>query len=227
MRRIGDLQRDIETGVADLVAGEGWQRWLAVAARFPKYSFRNQLLIRHQRPNARLVMGYRAWQAHGHQVRRGEQSISILAPCTYKTKSAAESDGGDATEEVGEKRPRRVLRGFRVAHVFDIAQTDGDNVELLPDRTCSRAKHPPDCGIASPTRSPPPATPSPEWRYACRHAEGRHLDDPDRRAPGSPASIGLDGNPLMQERTRPHRITRRLDGGPWRSAGGRSRFPAR
>ena len=31
------LQRDIEAGVAELVAGEGWQRWLAVAARFPRY----------------------------------------------------------------------------------------------------------------------------------------------------------------------------------------------
>jgi hypothetical protein len=42
-----------------------WQRWLAVAARFPKYSFRNQLLILSQRPDARIVMGYRAWQALG------------------------------------------------------------------------------------------------------------------------------------------------------------------
>jgi hypothetical protein len=80
MRRIEDLQRDIETGVADLVAGEGWQHWLAVAARFPRYSLRNQLLIRHQRPNARIVMGYRAWQAHGHQVRRGEQSTASSPP---------------------------------------------------------------------------------------------------------------------------------------------------
>ena len=35
--RINDLQTEIETGVADLVAGEGWQRWLSVAARFPRY----------------------------------------------------------------------------------------------------------------------------------------------------------------------------------------------
>ena len=34
---IEDLQRRIEAGVADLVAGEGWRRWLTVAARFPKY----------------------------------------------------------------------------------------------------------------------------------------------------------------------------------------------
>ena len=60
--RIEALQADIEAGVADLVAGEGWQRWLSVAARFPRYSFRNQLLILTQRPDASVVMGYRAWQ---------------------------------------------------------------------------------------------------------------------------------------------------------------------
>lgn len=137
-QKIEDLQAEIEAGVADLVAGEGWQRWLAVAARFPKYSFRNQLLILQQQPDARVVMGYRAWQALGHQVRRGEQSISILAPCTYKAKAKTpdvENDS-EATETrdaaVGTDREpgsgRRVLRGFRVAHVFDIAQTDGDRV---------------------------------------------------------------------------------------------------
>jgi hypothetical protein len=134
------LQRDIEAGVAELVAGEGWQRWLAVAGQFPRYSFRNQLLIRAQRPDARVVMGYRAWQRLGHQVRRGERSIDILAPCTYKTKSASttlETDtsavdraGTDQEGEEGERwSGRRVLRGFRVAHVFDIAQTDGDTVQ--------------------------------------------------------------------------------------------------
>ena len=137
--KIEQLQAQIETGVAELVGAEDWQRWLAVAARFPKYSFRNQLLILNQRPDARVVMGYRAWQALGHQVRRGEQSISILAPCTYKTKTKAEptddttghdqTDTGNDEEERQRGSGRRVLRGFRVAHVFDLAQTDGTGVQ--------------------------------------------------------------------------------------------------
>ena len=36
-RTIEDLQADLESGVAELVAGKGWQRWLAVAVRFPRY----------------------------------------------------------------------------------------------------------------------------------------------------------------------------------------------
>src|SRR5207248_4311950 len=133
--RIEALQADIEAGVADLVAGEGWQRWLGVAARFPRYSFRNQLLVLTQRPDASVVMGYRAWQALGHQVRRGEGSIGIFAPCTYKAKAKGNNeeatDAESSADELEDGRRgsgRRVLRGFRVAHVFDIAQTDGDAV---------------------------------------------------------------------------------------------------
>jgi DNA primase len=120
--KVEQLQADIETGVAELVGGEDWQRWLRVAARFPKYSFRNTLLILMQRPDATAVMGYRAWQAVGHQVRRGEQSIKILAPCTYKAKRTDDEDRDD------EQPGRKVLRGFRLAHVFDVSSTDGDTV---------------------------------------------------------------------------------------------------
>jgi hypothetical protein len=122
--KVEQLQADIERGVAELLEGEDWRRWLQVAAKFPRYSFRNTLLIQLQRPDASVVMGYRAWQAHGHQVRRGEQSISILAPCTYKTKPNNDIDDHDEEHQPG----RKVLRGFRLAHVFDISQTEGDTV---------------------------------------------------------------------------------------------------
>ena len=120
--KVEQLQADIEQGVAELVDGEDWTRWLRVAAKFPRYSFRNTLLILMQRPDATAVMGYRAWQALGHQVRKGESSIKILAPCTYKTKRSDDEDHDD------EQPGRKVLRGFRLAHVFDISSTDGDTV---------------------------------------------------------------------------------------------------
>jgi hypothetical protein len=129
--KVEQLQADIERGVAELVEGEDWRRWLQVAARFPRYSFRNTLLIRMQRPDATAVMGYRAWQALGHQVRKGEQSISILAPWTYKASNDKkksnddEDQDQDHTEHASQKgSPRRVLRGFRIAHVFDPLSRD-------------------------------------------------------------------------------------------------------
>jgi antirestriction protein ArdC len=57
----------------------------------------------------------------GRQVRKGESGIRIFAPCTYRDRST-ESDGSGTTP-VG-------LRGFTTATVFDISQTDGDD---LPD----------------------------------------------------------------------------------------------
>lgn len=128
--KVEQLQADIEQGVADLVDGDDWQNWLRVAARFPKYSFRNTLLILMQRPDAIAVMGYRAWQALGHQVRKGETSIKILAPCTYNTKrNNDDHDDEPNGEQEHDGKPRRVLRGFRLAHVFDISSTDGDTVK--------------------------------------------------------------------------------------------------
>ena len=100
---------------------------LEVAARFHTYSTNNQLLIYLQCPQATRVCGYRAWQRLGRQVRKGERGIQILAPC--RKVKAVENEGADETERV------QVLTGFRVVHVFDISQTDG---EELPDVTPRR-----------------------------------------------------------------------------------------
>ena len=110
--------------VAELVEGDQWRAMLRVAARFHRYSFGNVLLIMAQREDATQVAGYRTWQSLGRQVRRGERGIQILAPVTYR--------GGhdDETEQRGDDEPNRPrqLRGFKVEHVWDIAQTDGDPV---------------------------------------------------------------------------------------------------
>jgi antirestriction protein ArdC len=100
-----------------LATSEGWQRWLAVAARFRTYSWHNTMLIFVQRPDATRVAGYRTWQSLGRQVRRGERGIGILAPLVRRV----------VDSETGERRTRIV--GFRVVHVFDLTQTEG---EALP-----------------------------------------------------------------------------------------------
>jgi antirestriction protein ArdC len=89
------------------------------AAKFRTYSLNNQLLIALQRPEATRVAGYRAWQGLGRQVRKGERGIAIFAPIIVKHET---DNGGD--EE-------RRLVNFRVVHVFDQAQTDGDPLEDL------------------------------------------------------------------------------------------------
>lgn len=119
--RLLDQLRD---GVASLVTSDRWVAWLRAQARFHRYSFHNALLIAMQRPEATRVASYRTWQSLGRQVRRGEKGIAIFAPI----KRRIEVDAGDDDTPADV----RVVQAFKVAHVFDIAQTDGTP---LPDVT--------------------------------------------------------------------------------------------
>jgi antirestriction protein ArdC len=72
-----------------------------------------------QRPTATRVAGFGTWKELGRFVKRGEKGIQILAPMTgYRRRKS------DAEQETDEK-PKPVLFGFRVVHVFDVAQTEG------------------------------------------------------------------------------------------------------
>lgn len=95
--------------------------WLTTMSRFYTYSFGNQLLIASQCPTATRVAGYGKWLEMKRQVRKGEKAIYILAPIISK--------GKEQTTEDGESRR---LRGFRAATVFDIAQTDGEELPKSP-----------------------------------------------------------------------------------------------
>ena len=76
------LQGQLADGLQQLMEATGWMAWLQVAQHFHTYSLNNQILIAIQNPAATQVAGYRTWQATGHQVRKGERGISILAPVT-------------------------------------------------------------------------------------------------------------------------------------------------
>jgi hypothetical protein len=78
-----------------------------------------------QRPNATHVAGFRVWLGFGRHVRKGEKGIEILAPIICKRKADADSLQQDGTSTV---QPISQLVGFRSAYVFDIAQTDGQEL---------------------------------------------------------------------------------------------------
>ena len=119
---------------------DGWQDWLATAARFRTYSLNNQLLIAMQRPSASFVAGYHTWRSLGRQVKRGETGIRIFAPMIRKRAESEENDS-----------PVRTLAGFKAVSVFDLAQTEGEPLpgldlpvvtvpdETLFDRLCDAA----------------------------------------------------------------------------------------
>lgn len=114
----------IAEAVERLVTGADWKAMLDVAARFHSYSPNNIWLILAQRPDATRVAGYRTWQKLGRWVRKGEHGIGVLAPIVTRTKPIDINDERDRPELV------KMLRGFKVVHVFDISQTDGAE---LPD----------------------------------------------------------------------------------------------
>lgn len=106
---------------AALEAGQSEEltKHLATMARFHRYSFRNVLLIVTQCPNATRVAGFQTWKQLGRWVRKGETGLAVIAPVVVKP---------DAEKDSSEEP---IIR-FKVAHVFDISQTDG---EALPEIT--------------------------------------------------------------------------------------------
>ncbi len=122
--KAAQLHDRLLTQLQALLDGQAWKEFLAVAARFHRYSANNVLLILAQAPHATRVAGYRRWQSLGRQVRKGERGIAILAPCVKRARPV------DDDEEVERPELVRILRGFRVTHVWDITQTDG---KPLPD----------------------------------------------------------------------------------------------
>lgn len=97
---------------------EALTAYLGTMAKFHRYSFGNVMLILFQRPDATRVAGFHAWRDLGRYVKKGEHGIAILAPMLLRQRDAEPKDG----ETV---EPRKVLR-FRVVHVFDVSQTDGE-----------------------------------------------------------------------------------------------------
>ena len=132
--KLAALHEQISDGVAALAESQAWRAMLDTAAKFHSYSLGNLLLIGAQAPQATRVAGFRTWQSLGRQVRKGERGIPILAPCTYRPKTAdraepaapagpepATTGSGGAAPDTGGKQ----VRGFCVVHVFDLSQTEG------------------------------------------------------------------------------------------------------
>ena len=113
-KRIDDSLDTLAKAVDDVRASEAFKAYLAVQARFHRYSWHNSMLICMQRPDATHVAGYQTWRKLGRQVNKGEHGIMIFAPCPWKR----ETDDGETEQGIF----------FRAVHVFDVAQTEGKDL---------------------------------------------------------------------------------------------------
>ena len=120
-----ELLATLAGGVAELTNSTAWRAWLDVERRFHRYSWGNTLLIAAQWPDATRVAGFHAWLRLGRHVRKGEHGIAILAPVVPRLR-VVDGDSGDERWVAG--RPH----AFRVTHVFDVSQTDGEELAAPP-----------------------------------------------------------------------------------------------
>jgi hypothetical protein len=108
---------------------ETLKTYLETLARFHRYSFGNVLLIACQRPDASHVAGFHTWKKLKRSVRKGEKGIAILAQMVARARIDAHDEAAEGGEEP-ERTQAKALRGFKVVHVFDVSQTEG---EPLPE----------------------------------------------------------------------------------------------
>ena len=146
-QRVQELTDKLEQGLQDLFNSDSYRNYLSTMSKFHNYSFNNTLLIAMQKPDATLVVGYKAWQKNFERhVNKGEKAIRIFAPTPYKIKEERDKidpvtqellldkDGNPQKEEV-----EITIPAFRAVSVFDVAQTDGKPIpelaakELLSD----------------------------------------------------------------------------------------------
>lgn len=128
------LLDDLAAGVAAIKTSDDWRAWLETAAKFYRYSFGNQILIACQKPEATYVAGFHKWLELNRHVRKGEHGLRILAPCVYK-RTAEDPDTGEETTS-------RQVTGFRGAVVFDVSQTDGEDLPEVPAHKLTGAGDP-------------------------------------------------------------------------------------
>lgn len=98
---------------------EYFKEYLKVASKFHKYSFGNQMLILSQKPTASRVASYDDWKNNfNRQVKKGAKGIKILVPVFKKME----------VEKSGVISEEKRLVSYRVGNVFDMADTEGDEI---------------------------------------------------------------------------------------------------
>lgn len=142
------LTQQIADGVAQVAvddAGE-WKKFLDFAQGFHTYSFRNQILVYLQNPNASLLAGYRDWQSRDRQVMKGEKGLRILAPVMRKL--PFDKDGNPISKDDLKNYPKNEVKwhrrmvGARPTSTFDVSQTEGADIPMPPRPTLLEGEAP-------------------------------------------------------------------------------------
>ena len=127
-----ELAASLEQGQTEVL-----EKYLSALARFHHYSFGNMMMIVNQFPEASKVAGFHTWRKLGRSVKKGESGIAILAPMIGRKKDEAESDHR-VESTLSDEKP---VFGFKAVHVFDISQTEGEELPKLSEIRGSAEDH--------------------------------------------------------------------------------------
>jgi hypothetical protein len=156
-RSVKELRKEVKATSEKMVkdvenytrSPEQVKEMLDFMSRFHQYSFRNQALIRGQRPGAAAIGSFKKFKDLGYSVQKGEKSIKVWAPSTetvYQFRNEAgmlisiPAGHADARIKamVQEGRVEKKTREkFRLVPVFDATQTNmpvKDYPKLYPNR---------------------------------------------------------------------------------------------
>jgi hypothetical protein len=140
-KKIDLVMKQLKAGVEGIQDSYQFRLFLTTMSKFHDYSIGNQILIMLQKPEAVRVAGFNTWKDLGRWVKKGEKGIAILAPvmpprskatcpgCGAEVSRKARycpecGQGLDTTSGIDIEQPRY----FRVVHVFDLNQTEGDEL---------------------------------------------------------------------------------------------------
>lgn len=135
---VKELTDQLEQGVKDFFNSGKLKDYLDTLSKFNNYSLNNLILIALQRPTATAVAGYTTWKkAFNRQVSKGEKGIKIIAPAPVKIKrlqDKLDENGNRVLSRDGQVQQEEVevtIPKFKVVSVFDISQTEGDDIPEL------------------------------------------------------------------------------------------------
>src|ERR1035437_3811967 len=141
--RVAVAQARIEAAVAAIPSGSEWRNYLKLQSILHRYSANNVWLIASQHaaafeqglvdtPWPSYVAGFNTWKALDRSVSKGQHGYQILAPNRRAARVATDAGGhsralgADEAPSADESlETRRVLKGFRIEHVFAAEQTTG------------------------------------------------------------------------------------------------------
>jgi N-terminal domain of anti-restriction factor ArdC len=125
-----EAQRNLSAAVESLQSTDGFAAWLRARARFHNYSANNVMLILAQLPEATRVAAASVWRELGRYPAKGSHALRVFAPMEWWV--ACDADELGARYNAKKKRHERKVRTFKLVPVFDVSQTDGDELPEPP-----------------------------------------------------------------------------------------------